>query len=91
MAKLFLNIKFYIYENRYETESNMKKEYIGEIITDFLQDQIGKGEDKSIANEKDIYTIGLTIDLIDDSIICSHDCNNNGLRDGILLNYLKGI
>jgi hypothetical protein len=85
---LFIELKFNIKDTKFTTKTNIKKEYINEIISNFLSDEVGKGEDNRKANIKDIYTIKLFVTLTNDVYTCEDDCNNFGLRDGILLQYL---
>ena len=59
------------------------------IISNFIRTQIGQGEDLSIPNKKEIYTINIKLYPSNDTFIVSDDCGNNGLRDGILLKYLS--
>lgn len=86
--KLYVNIKFYLNEEQFETETNVKKGGVKSLIAAFLHTQIGAGVDKTPLNEQDQYLIKLSIDLSKDRFICSHNCGNLGLRDGILQHFL---
>jgi hypothetical protein len=86
---LYIDIIFDINDDTYKINSDVKQEKIKDIISDFLSLQMGKGEDTSPANKLDEYNISLKIDLTEDIFTCSHNCGNDGLRDGILLNYIK--
>jgi hypothetical protein len=71
--------------------TNAKTEAIPEIITAYLRDQMGQGEDLSPPNHQSLYHIKLGLDLTDDSFRVEHDCGNEGLSTGILLLVLKGL
>jgi hypothetical protein len=87
--ELYINITFDINKDTYKIDSDIKEEKIKDIISDFLRMQIGKGKDSSPAKQLDEYNISIKIDLTEDVFTCSHNCGNDGLRDGILLNYVK--
>ena len=89
MNNLFLNISFDISEDEFLYSTNIKETEIPEIIETFLRSQIGKGADNSEPNKNEIYNINFEIDLSFDNIKCNSNCGNFGLRDGILLHFLK--
>jgi hypothetical protein len=92
MAKvglLFVEIKHTISTDTYTYKTNIKKESVSDIVSEFLRGQIGQGADKSKVNKQDTYTIRITVDLSYDTFRCIHDCGNLGLRDGILMYFLK--
>jgi len=71
--------------------TNIKREHWGEILTGFLRSQMGKGEDKALAVERDQYEITIQLDVSTDTFYVKHDCGNKGLRDGILMEVLGCI
>ena len=84
-----LKIEYDVKENEFYIDGNLSPEGQREIVENFLRKQIGAGEDASIANIRDSYTITLEWDPSNDSIGISSDTGNDGLRDGILMCFLK--
>lgn len=72
-------------------KSDIKREYWEEVLSGFLQDQMGKGKDNTPAEERDEYEIIIQLDVSDDSFYVKHNCGNKGLRDGILMEVLRRI
>jgi hypothetical protein len=66
-------------------------ECIEEIVGEFLRGQMGRGKDETPPNEQEVYTIKLTVDLSFDIFKASSDCGNKGLRDGILMYFLRAL
>ena len=87
MSDLFVGVSYNLNSNQFEIETNAKDPR--KIITEFLRTQIGAGKDESPVNEIDDYKIRIDLDLSCDAFRCTHDCGNLGLRDGILLTYLR--
>jgi hypothetical protein len=87
MFELFVVLEFDLEKNKYKIKSNVKD--CKNFIFNFLRTQIGVGEDLSIANKINNYTITITLDLTTDIFSVEHNCGNLGLRDGILLNFLR--
>lgn len=59
------------------------------IVSNFLRTQVGRGVDKNPANNHTVYTILINLDPSEDIFSISHDCGNKGLREGILMRFLK--
>lgn len=74
-----------------ETKTNVKQSYREELLSDFLQSQIGSGADDTPAVEWDAYEIQIGVDLSDDTFYVKHNCGNKGLRDGILMDVLRKL
>ena len=89
MEGLSVIIEYNLKTDSYTFDSNIKPEKINDLVSEFLRTQIGKGEDFSKAEERDVYKIKLSIDLSQDIFYCEHNCGNLGLRDGILMGFLK--
>jgi len=89
MSDLFFNLKYFIKDDDFDIQTNIKKDQVDEIVTEFLRGQIGKGRDYSPTNEKKCYKIKIEVDLSFDIFKCKHNCGNLGLRDGILMRYLQ--
>ena len=43
----------------------------------------------SLLHHLNVYNIRISIDLETDTFHCSYDCGNKGLREGILLDYIR--
>ena len=65
--------------------TNVKREKVVDLLTDFIRDQIGRGADDAKPNEKDVYSVKIRLDLTDDRFTAKSDCGNLGLRDGIIM------
>ena len=74
--------------HNFTIESNIKPESHADIISMFIEDEIGKGVDNSIPNEIDVYHIKLELDLETDTFTVQSDTGNKGLRDGILIDVM---
>lgn len=72
-------------------DTDMKREYIPDVVEAYIQDCIGRGADKRPANELDVYTITLIIDLSNDVITVRSDCGNKGLTLGIMMDILRRL
>jgi hypothetical protein len=91
MNKLTVVIKHKVAGDKYEVKTDLNNEGLKEILDTFLRSQMGQGADNRKANKRSIYTIKLTVDLTDDTVVATDDCGNKGLRDGILLCFLKTL
>lgn len=56
-----------------------------------LKDLLGAGTDEREAEERDVYHLGLDIDLGDDLFAIRHDTGNLGLATGIMMDMLSKI
>lgn len=85
--RLYVNIGFDITTSKFitDTNTNNPKKIVGE----FLRSQIGKGVDNTKANDLVVYNISIYLNLSDDSFTCTDNCGNKGLREGILMTYIK--
>jgi len=77
--------------DRYEVKSEMTKQGQIELIEAFLSSQIGAGEDNTPANKQKQYRIKLDWYLQNDEIEVTSNTGNKGLRNGILMCYLKRL
>lgn len=64
--------------------TNIKTSYIDDFLSEVVHSQIGAGEDKNKANERDIYNILVRCDLSYDHINISSNTGNAGLTTGIM-------
>ena len=88
---LVLDIKYDIKKDSFEVSGDVNKEGREEIVDTFLRGQMGKGEDKSKVNERDVYHIQMKWYPQNDNIEVQYDTGNKGLRDGILMHYLGSL
>lgn len=92
---LITRFKYFIEEDRVETESQIKDECLPEILVNFIQDlthTIRKRDEPEVeAINRKVYTISFALLLEDDSFRYGHDCGNKGLLVGILLRILQLI
>lgn len=88
---LTLDIKFNITSDQFEVGGNVNREGQKELVEAFLSEQIGAGKDDSKPNKQDTYHIQLKWYPENDRIVVSSDTGNKGLRDGLLLHYLKNL
>ena len=87
METVDIEIIFDIEKNKFEVAGNAKDPK--ELVTDFLRTQIGTGADSTPPNKQNKYTILINLDPSQDIFSVSNDCGNKGLRDGILMAFLK--
>lgn len=88
---LTLDIQYNIKNDKFEVKSDINKEGRKELIETFLRGQIGAGKDYSKPNKEDVYRIQLKWYPENDKIEVSTNTGNKGLRDGILMHFLKEI
>ena len=86
---LYLNMEYDIIEDTYKIDTNIKTHLAKDVVSEFLRTQIGAGRDLSKMKEDDKYNISIKLNLNMDDFTCIDNCGNKGLRDGILLNYIK--
>ena len=67
----------------------IKPEGVVEIVEMFLRGQMGKGADHSEGNRLSVYHFTISWTPHEDGISVRNDCGNKGLRDGILMHFLK--
>ena len=77
--------------DNYKIDSNIKAEHYDEVLTGFLQTQIGQGEDPSPAADLPEYHIQIKLDLSDDTYYSKSDTGNMGLTVGILMDVLNRL
>ncbi len=72
----------------FEVSGDVNPESRPGIVDDFLRRQLGTGEDTRQAADRDVYRIELVWGAAYDSIRPTDNIGNNGLRDGILYEFL---
>ena len=65
-------------------DTNVRRDYIDELLSDWVRNQMGRGEDNSPAVERDVYRIRIDVDLSDDTFRARADTGNKGLTAGII-------
>lgn len=71
--------------------TDLKKEGLEEVLSEFVRSQIGEGKDGSEPNERDVYSIKVSLDLSGDSFSVESDTGNKGLTLGIVMDVLKRL
>jgi hypothetical protein len=89
---VYLKLKYNIKKDKFSYSSNMRDERIADIVVEFLRIQMGKGADRSEPEKRDKYKIEIWLDLNTDTFVnCKDNCGNLGLRDGILMRFIKTL
>ncbi|HLD00198.1 MAG TPA: hypothetical protein VJC39_00460 [Candidatus Nanoarchaeia archaeon] len=88
---LTLNIHYDVKEKKFEVSGDVNFEGQRELVEGFLHNQIGAGRDDKTPDKKDFYNITLRWYPLNDNLEVSSDTGNKGLRDGILLEFLKRL
>jgi len=88
---LTLDIQYHINSDQFEVGGNVNREGREELVSTFLKGQMGSGKNDSKPNEQDTYKIRLKWYPENDRIEVWGDTGNKGLRDGILMHYLKNL
>lgn len=93
MMKLFIEVTYPLDPTEKPTiRTNVKKERVSDLITDWLRTEMGKGSDGRKPVDLDTYHISLEIDLTDDSFrIYREDTGNSGLTTGIMMDIISKI
>lgn len=86
---LKLEINYNVANDKFDYVSNIRPELVKDIVAEFLRMQIGKGADLSESDERDSYSVSISLDLSHDHFSVSDNCGNKGLRDGILMCFIK--
>lgn len=71
--------------------TNARTEALEELLSNWLQDQIGRGSDGKPAMERDVYTIEIGLFLDDDSFCTASDTGNKGLTAGIMMEVMRDL
>jgi len=87
MSDLAIDLKYDIKNDKFYVRTNVKQDKVADLVSTFLQGQVGAGKDEREAADRSVYSIKMRVDLSDDSFETSSDTNNYGLRDGILMRF----
>ena len=66
-------------------KTNIRKGMVSGILGEWINSQIGCGEDKRETKEKGAYQIDIELDLSDDTFYTTSNTGNTGLTAGIIL------
>ena len=91
MSSVHVSLKHNVTRELYGVFTDMNVEGAKGVVEAFLSTQIGQGVDNNEANDLDICTVKLRCDLAYDIFFCTDDCGNRGLRDGVLVFFLKTL
>lgn len=89
MPNLKLQLQYDVADDTFSVDTNIREENICDVVSEFLREQTGAGVDKSTRNDRDVYTIQISLDLSCDKFTGKSNCGNLGLRDGIIMRYLS--
>lgn len=70
---------------------NVKEERRKDVLDEFLRTQLGAGRDDSPPNRKEEFCICITCDLSSDTFRVKHDCGNDGLMTGLVMEVAKKL
>jgi hypothetical protein len=77
--------------NKTVIKTDLTKEGLEEVLSEFVHAEIGEGKDDSKPNEYGVYSIKIRLDLSDDSFHVESDTGNKGLTLGIIMDVLKRL
>lgn len=89
MELLFIDIEYTGPTGEYKLDTNVREEYVNDLLETWLQGQIGRGKDTAEANELDTYHIHITCDLSYDVLNVRSDTGNKSLTCGIIMTVLS--
>jgi hypothetical protein len=72
-------------------DSQFRSEQLNSILVDFIRSQSSQGPDLRPADDRDIYKLTLALNLQGDSFSLQHDCGNDSLALGIILDLNRRI
>ena len=89
MKDIFIDLTYNLDEDNFKISTNVKEEKITDLLSTFIMTQIGQGVDNRKSKENSVYNIHIELDMTTDTFTVSHNCGNNGLRDGIIVRYIS--
>lgn len=72
-------------------KTNARKEALDELLSNWLQDQIGTGADNAEPADKDPYEITIGLILENDQFLTESDTGNRALTCGIVMDVLSRL
>lgn len=91
MSELFLSIDWDTISDTYWYYGNVKEDKIIDFVSNYLRSKIGSGEDVRDAEENNLYQITIYLDLSRDHFSAGSNCNNYGLREGIIIDFMHRL
>ena len=88
---LTLGLEYNIKTDKFKVSGDVNEGGQREIVETFLRYQIGAGVDDSEPNRQEVYNFLIKWYSIDDRITIKDDTGNKGLRDGILIGFLRTL
>ncbi len=92
-STVFVKIKYPINNpENIEVEHNLKTDELAkeEVLSNYLHNQMGRGEDKNPPADLDVYEITIGIDLADeDRMYVNSNTGNAGLTAGLVMDTIK--
>lgn len=89
MELLIIDIEYNGPTGEYKLDTNVREEYVNDLLETWIQGQAGRGKDTAKANELDIYHIRITCDLSYDTFRVRSDTGNKSLTCGIIMAVLS--
>jgi|SRR5271155_5175254 len=71
--------------------TNGRPEALEEILSAWLQNEMGRGRDETPFARRDVYTIEIGLVLENDSFFTKSDTGNKGLTCGIVMDALRNL
>ena len=84
-----IKIKFNLKKETFDVWTNIKDKFIADTVLEFLRSVMGTGKDKSKAKKLNIYLIEIGLALEGDIFTVKSNTGNKGLREGILMLFVK--
>ncbi|MCL4406245.1 MAG: hypothetical protein M1586_01025 [Patescibacteria group bacterium] len=92
MAILIARISFDCeHQDQTQVFTNAKDEALTDMLTEYLRSQMGTGEDKNPAAEKNHFSVEVSLDLSEDIFQTKTDTGNKGLTCGIIAQVIDLI
>lgn len=88
---LTIDIEYNIKTDEHEISGDINDAGVKSVLETWIMGQVNTGKDESPAENRDVYHIQIVWYPEDDTIKCSHDCGNKGLREGILMTVFSRI
>jgi len=86
---IVVELEFDMKADKVQIRTNAKHDKVVDLLEDYLHSCVGTGKDPAPAEEREVYTINLGVELSEDIWGSSHNCGNKGLREGIVMRVLK--
>jgi len=89
---VYIKLEYNVKESKVVVkETNIKKDMIVSFLEEWVQDQIGRGEDKRKTIDRDVYEVVIGCRLEDDTFAHNSNSGNDSLDTGIVMHYLAQV